>query len=373
MHILALRYLILTPFLFICAIAWADSVNNNVDLVCNAKANLALVRFSISDSEPRIYSKLPPELDHGLSASTGSGRTNCTLANGTTVRVRSGQEQAFAYGAGGASPPAFFSMWINQRKVFSRQVWMPGNADLSNNLPTYDGVLITATHITTCVTAESTPQRCTREPLDLAHAPIDHVEYGFNAGKTPLGEIVITAHGAAEQRFCRAYVGLIQSKTKQVFNGAQTPFDLDLAKLFKNNSDAPFERSGLVDLVPGVTRRLMMWESSDHYFDGTVIALVPSDAIAKDIIATYRLKDIEVWPKRQPPPTVTLISGGQKHLYPHVSPRYVHLVPQRIDGSLYILAYPTNQMERPTAVLVKPLDNGGFTNICSFNRTGPNY
>ena len=53
--------------------------------------------------------------------------------------------------------------------------------------------------------------------------------------------------------------------------------------------------------------------------------------------------------------------------------RYVHLVPQGIDGSLYLFAYPTNNKVRPTAALVKSLADGGFATVCTFNRTEPQY
>jgi hypothetical protein len=84
--------------------------------------------------------------------------------------------------------------------------------------------------------------------------------------------------------------------------------------------------------------------------------------------AAYPYQDIENWPARVAAANVTLISGGQKQLYPGVSPRYFHLVPQRIDGSLYVLAYPTNDRVRPTAALVKPRLDGGLATICAFNR-----
>lgn len=44
----ALYCLALSLLLVVSAVARADDVTNHVDLVCNAAANLALVRFSIS-------------------------------------------------------------------------------------------------------------------------------------------------------------------------------------------------------------------------------------------------------------------------------------------------------------------------------------
>jgi hypothetical protein len=373
MPIRALYNLMLVSLLAFPAAAEADWLTTHVDLVCDAKANLALVRFSDSEDLPS-YPRLPQGLDHGLSASAGSDRTDCTLANGTEIRVRSGREQAFGYGMGGANPPAFFSMWINQHKVFSRQTWMPGYEESINNPPVYDGVLIAKNRITICATAEGSPQQCTSQPLDLAHAPIDHVEYRSNVQNVPVGHMSIIAKGPANRRFCNAYLGLIKPGIESALLGQRTSLDVDLAPLITQTSlDEPLASSGLVELLPGTPRRLMIWDGSDHYFDGRVIAVAPSSMTMQNIIAAYPFNDIEVWPKRGAISDVTLISGGQEQLYPEVSPRYVHLVPQRIDGTLYFFAYPTNNKVRPTAALVKPLANGGFATLCAFNRTEPHY
>jgi hypothetical protein len=369
----ALSYLALMLLLAVPLMAQADQYKH-IDLVCDANENLALVRFSESENDhPPTYPRLPEALDHDLSASTGSDRTDCTLSNGTTIRVRGGEEQAFPYGMGGGNPPAFFSMWINQHKVFSRKEWKPGYAASFNDSPIYDGVLIAANRVTICATAEGKAQRCTSQPLNLAKAPIDRVEYRSTAQKLPVGHISIIAKGVANQRFCEAYLGLIPG-IEIVLSGGSTSLDIDIASLTRQTSRNESEaRFGLIDLLPGIPQRLMMWEGAGHYFDGTVIALAPTDMPIQDIPAAYPFEDIESWPQRAAPPGVTLISGGQKQLYPAVSPRYVHLSPQRIGGALYFLAYPTNHSVRPTAALVKPLADGGFVTLCAFNRTEPHY
>jgi hypothetical protein len=275
---------------------------------------------------------------------------------------------------GGGNPPAFFSLWINKRKVVSRKRWMPGYEESFNNPPIYDGVLIAANRITICATAEGQSQHCTSQPLDLAKAPIDRIEYGSHPPSVPLGHVSVIAKGAANQRFCEAYLGLIKPGIESALLGQKTSLDMDLAPFTEQTSlDESQARSGLVEFLPGVTRRLMIWEGENHYFDGTVIAVAPSSMAMKNILATYPFNDIEVWPERGARPGVTLISGGQKQLYPNVSPRYVHLVPQRIDGALYVFAYPTNNKVRPTAALVKPLADGGFATLCAFNRIEPQY
>ena len=368
------RHLILPVLLGLPGAAHADEADNRVDLVCNAGANLALVRFAISEEAQPTYPRLPQALDHGLSAATGSGRTDCTLANGTTIRLRGGAGQAFAYGAGGGDPPAFFSLWINQRKQFARRVWKPGYADAASNLPIYDGVLIAGNSITICATTAGKRQTCTRQPFDLAKAPIDRAEYGPNAHKRVQGHMAIIAKGEVNQRFCIAYRDQIEPGIDSATRGEPTSLDIDLAKVARETSrDAPEARSGMVELAPGITRRMMVWQGDNHYFDGAAVVLAPANMAMQNVNAVFPFDTIEQWPTHPAPAGWTLISGGQKQLYPAVSPRYVHLVPQTLDGQLYFLAYPTNTSVRPTAALVKPLPEGGFATLCAFNRTEAHY
>lgn len=369
----ALRYLALT-LLLVATLARAEHETKHVDLVCNAKENLALVRFSISYELATTYPRLPQSLDHGLSASSGSDRTDCTLANGTTIRVRGGEDQVFSYGMGGANPPAFFSLWINKHKVFSRKEWMPGYQDSFNNSPVYDGVLIDGNQVTICATAEGKPQHCASQPLGLAQTPIDRVEYSSSVMKMPVGSITAIAKGELNQKFCKAYLDLVKPGLESALKGEFTSLNIDwMSPSPQPRRDESFAESSVIELSPGITRLMTMWDGSSHYFDGSVIVIAPVDMKTKDVTAAYSFEDIESWPNRITPSGLTLISGGQKQLYPKVSPRYVHLVPQRIDGTIYILAYPTNQLERPTAALVKPLADGGFFTICAFNRTQAHY
>ncbi|MBV8635293.1 MAG: hypothetical protein JO002_12440 [Burkholderiaceae bacterium] len=373
MSLRTLRYLALSLMLAFPFIAQADEASRDVDLVCHAAENLALVRFLTSHDANPTYPRLPQALDLGLSASKGFGRTDCTLANGTKIRVRGGRQQALPYGVGGGNPPEFFSLWINKRKVISRKIWKPGYEESFKDLPIYDGVLITTNSITICASAEGKPQQCTSQPLDSIGKPIDRVEYAAHTGKATSGHISVTGKGAANQRFCEAYLGLVKPEFDNPHFGQQTPLDIGL-ETFTDQTEVANARtySGLIELSPGVTQRLMVWDADNHYFDGTVIALTPPAMTMQEIVAAYPIHDIEDWHKRGVP-RITLISGGQKQLYPDLSPRYVHLVPQRINGALYIFAYPANEEKHPTAVLIKPLAAGGFVTLCAFNRTEPHY
>ena len=365
-----------TWLLMISSVARADVEKTHVDVVCDAHANVALVRFAVSyNDDPVEYPSLPRELDRGLSGDRGSDRSDCNLRDGTTIRVRGGREQAFGYGAGGADPPAFFSLWVDRRRVLSRETWLPGYEPSDHHAPTYDGLLIEPGRLTICTEIDGKPQKCEPQALDLKALPIDRVEYGPSSHKPLDGTVVPTAKGAANQQFCRRYLARLAPDVDLRLRGANSPFDLDWPP-----QDAATEAeidgrwySGVVELSPGTSRRLMTYGAENHYFDGDVAVLAPSTMTARDIAAIYSFKDIGAWPNVTAPAGVTLVSSGQPQLYPQVSPRYVHLVPQRVDGALYLLAYPTNMKVHPTAALVKPLAKSGFFTICAFDRADPHF
>jgi hypothetical protein len=89
-------------------------------LVCDGGVALARFTKGYNDDTPQ-YEKLPAEVDRAnLSGAPGADRRDCTLSNGWTVRLRLGTDQGFGYGMGGATPPEYFSLWVNHRKVISR-------------------------------------------------------------------------------------------------------------------------------------------------------------------------------------------------------------------------------------------------------------
>lgn len=355
--------------------AHADVSYNRVDLVCSPKEHVALVRFARSwNDDPVVYPRLPSAVDHGLSASDGSDRTDCTLPDGTTIRVRGGEDQAFGYGQGGADPPAFFSLWVNQRRVASGEEWRAGYQRAIDDLPVLAGVVIEPQRLTRCSIAEGKAPVCTRQPLDLAAVPVDRVEYDGRVSKPVVGSYSAIAKGDANQRFCRAWLDQHAPRLDAVWQGGAVLGEADGVGPFEDvDGIEGHARSGVVDLRSGTSRRLMVWEEENHYFDGTVMVLAPVDMTPKRIAAAYPFESIESWPGRASPAGVTLISGGQKQLYPGVSPRYIHLALQRIDGQLHVLAWPTNHQVRPTAALVRPLADGGFFTVCAFNRVEPHF
>lgn len=94
-----------TSLLMISSVARADVEKTHVDVVCDAHANVALVRFATSyNDDPVEYPRLPRNLDRGVSGASGSDRSDCSLpddqaevadeANRTASRPLSPKPQA---------------------------------------------------------------------------------------------------------------------------------------------------------------------------------------------------------------------------------------------------------------------------------------
>ncbi|MGX5842762.1 hypothetical protein ACWGTI_18760 [Mesorhizobium sp. ArgA1] len=351
--------------------AQADEVTPHAELVCKRGSSIALVRFTLTwNDDPVVYRQLPAEVDEGLSATPTLSRSDCTIANGWTIRIRDGQGQAFAHGQGGANPPAFFSLWIAKRKVLSRKEWKPGYA-LGDN-PRMVGVVIRPDRLSYCYAphnyTESAigPVTCHDEPLQLERHKVDRIEYAPKNSRPPVGRIFL-ARGTTEPRLCRKFLRLRPkgipsagdiNDTANVFPAQSVNYGLDVAT---------------IEVSPGVNRKLVRWSRTNHYFDGDLMMFAPvTDDPAAMLNESMLEDDTNNSPADKLPSGWVVIAGNMPGIYPGVSWRYVHFDTQRIDGQLYFLAQPTNWDQRPTAILVQP-QMDGFKRVCVFQRVEPHF
>jgi len=249
--------------------AAADDLGPHADLICDAAAKLALVRFAMGEENaPVQFTALPAEVDHGLSKRPGADRTDCRLPDGGDIRIRAGEAQAFAYGVGGANPPAFFSLWIGHRKVLSKFEWKPGY-DASPDKAWLVGLLIHAQKLTYCYQKPSEKNvDCKEEPLDLASRGIDTEEYPkVAARKPPVGTILVNGK-SSDARTCQRYLDAIKTKS----NPPGLPWESPLSQ-----NVAPSENAGnypLGTLAGKFTnigdRRVAILAGDNHYFDGDI-------------------------------------------------------------------------------------------------------
>lgn len=361
----------LLTFVGLAGAASADERYPHGDLLCDGKAAIAVVRFTTSFNEERpVYRRLPVAVDGGLSADSGSDRTDCRLPDGKTVRLRIGVEQAFAYGMGGADPSSFFSLWIDKRKVLSKRVWRVGYGQ--DDLPILVGLVIRSERLTFCDANEGSANvSCHEERLTLGSFPIDSVEYG---GSTPKPGTMLLGR-SRDPAFCRRYLKAL-GNSERLFR-EDTPFtpaiSWDEPRLI---AGALVTSAQVVPAPKARPLRVMAFSGTHRLFDGDVYVFTPLSASPADVEAFWKSGDGDPKsiPARPRPAGWSVISGGVPDLYPQLSARYVHLShPRQIDGRLYVLAYPTNSKNRPTAVLLIVTPEPKAAPVCEFQRVEPNF
>ena len=359
----------LLTFVGLAGAVSADERHLHGDLLCDGKAAIAVVRFTISFNEERpAYRRLPVAVDGGLSADSGSDRTDCRLPDGKTVRLRIGVEQVFPYGVGSGDPSSFFSLWINKRKVLSKRVWRVGYGH--EDLPMLVGLVIRSERLTFCDANEGSANvSCHDERLTLGSFPIDSVEYG---GSTPKPGTMLLGR-SRDPAFCRRYLKAL-GNSESLFQ-EHTPFAPVISWDESHWTDGAFVTSAQVVPAPKAQPlRVMAFSGTHRLFDGDVYVFTPLSVSPADVEAFWKSgDDPKSIPARPRPAGWSVISGGVPDLYPQVSARYVHLSPRQIDGRLYVLASPTNSKTRPTGVLLAVTPEPKAAPVCEFQRVEPNF
>jgi hypothetical protein len=375
------RYLLIAPAFAAASPAWANYWTPHADITCSRSGNVALIRFGGAfDEDPTKFRMLPRRTDGGLSRAMASKRTDCILPNGWRLRLRDGNKQAFAYGMGGADPPAFFSLWIDRRKVFSAKEWKPGYGEYDYQSMT--ALVVRPDRLTWCRARDEGPQTCTDERFRFGKRyRIDTVEYPANGRKWKLGTLLANRVDASAG-FCRHYVTTMRAKmfddvafTFALFGHAKAPFAWNLPLRKLPHSEV---RQADIEIAPGVRRRILVLYGAGHFFDGDVVFVLPRGTDTTKLVPRIDFHnekagdDPNVLPLGEAPGWTRLV-GGQRDIYPGVSPRYVHFVPQRIDQRLYFLANPTNIEKRPTAILVGIRPEGGARVMCRIQRVEQHF
>jgi hypothetical protein len=351
------------------AAARADEVARHAELVCQKGLNVALVRFTTAwNNDAPVYRRLPARVDAGLSATRVMRRTNCALSNGWAIRIRAGVEQAFAYGMGGADPPAFFSLWIAHRRVLSRKQWKPG---YSAEDPWLVALVIRPDRLTYCTVpdkdAPKGPVTCRDERLVLTRHRLDPIEYAPPGSRPRVGSITI-APGSPEPSVCARVLRNRHGR----FDDVSATIS-DSAGLFGKDSPHPLGIDvATVEIAPGVRRKLVRWGGVSHYFDGDLVFVAPLSANPDIVLKADMLEDSDAFPVKRLPAGWSVLQGGVAGLYPDVNWRYVHFDTQHIDGRLYLIAQPSNEKETPVAMLIRPLAKG-FRTICQFRRVEEHF
>lgn len=396
-------------------IARADWLHGVADLVCDPDHNIAVARFAETyNPAAPAYANLSPDLDRGLSSTSGTGRRSCQLANGWEIRIRNGVKQAYPYRVGGGSPPYFFSLWIDRRKVISQRVW--SSYDYDNKPMPIAAVVISSSDLTFCEQARDLTRSldpvgeltCTSQRLNLSGTPVDTAEYP-PPGTAPVASGILMIKVGSSNNLCRNLErrgpredGSIRPWIGPPVNEPDLPFPKDTVEwidpsrhqsskhkwptvdgamatfgvpMFTGQVHVPptytdFDNDNVLDTVVGLS-------DDSKFFDGSYWIVAPKQVPVVDLLRQLfsgeghagEGSDIERAEKRG----WFVYSGGRPGLYPDVSPWRVHVERLYFPRETYLLAFPTDTRHDPTAMVVRPTGGGKFETTCVFQRQRLNY
>jgi hypothetical protein len=261
----------------------ADYIIRHAILQCTA--NDAIVRHGESHSgeAPIMLHDLPDTMAAKWAGIVIAPQNRCTLANGDVVTLRYGRKQAYAYGRGGGSPDSFFSLWVNRKKVLSRE---PLDVDfrqskILNSLTFAQGRILRCLYQTDTAhpwiayrLPPPVPIACTEQAIDVGKLPDDPFEMS-DRDREGIGTLSVAS--TSNNTFCRQFVrpyldelgyeriGDVATKAKEALAysllNPQLPFSVVVSGTGKSinyvaerggRSEFDFDNDGTIDTVINV-------------------------------------------------------------------------------------------------------------------------
>lgn len=369
--------------------AQADEIAYHIGLQC--QGSQAAIRFGTDDDGgPIEWNRLPPEREKQWAATPIKLEGKCTLRDGTKLVVRSAEEQAFAYGMGGADPPGFFSLWIDGKKIVSREDFKPGYA---SDEPYYNTVFYAPGSLQRCLYPTSEDERysgpdlsnvkalkCETTPVDMAKFEQDPLEMN---GKWRAAIGTISVSGSGDPAFCRRFI-FPSEKYKDV--SAETYINVgpnwtpskEVLAYLPLHPDLPLEkdRASMTAYSPegfdfdaaafdfnndGKTDTVVRLSAETHYFDGDIFLVKDNAVQPKAAAALAQEKSYEKWARQ-----------NAWAIVPSAEDRYMHRALFRLDGTTFVLEHPTNVENEPSATLFRP-GASGLEPVCVFQMIEENF
>ncbi|CAA6606029.1 exported hypothetical protein [Rhodospirillaceae bacterium LM-1] len=297
---------------------------------------------------------------------------DCTLRDGTEIRLRWGTDQAMPYGECGGDAGEFFSLWVNWKHLASRQ-YLKGGRCMGESVT---GVLATDRFVKVCryigkdengidktdgggygpnsrgdrfgMAKWAFKRVCT--DVAIGDQPKDKFEYPDNPSSKPIVGSLITK-------------SVVPSKLCHLMNpdGAEEPVIPASAERISwipwkkteycgSTGRAHFDFSNA-----GVQQDVYNWNLCTHAQDGDTYLALPKDAPEPDVqIGEYD-------GDRRPTP----VNGVMWDL------GYAHGEVFRLDGKTYVLSTPVNDDLNPQ--LLMPKGDGKMTKACEWEVVRPHY
>lgn len=374
--------------------AKADQTQFGAELLCDTNANRAMIVFAtVKDSEP-LPGKIPAiptniEVDASL-LSPAPGNF-CQFADGREIKVKTNRDPITSFGYCGVSPPDWFSMWIDRRKIWSREVYNTCERGF-----THRAVIINGKRLFDCIVVKTTEEAnarswwqlpnhvdCADVSARLSQSKIDLVEYPpMGPPMPPIGTVLAT--DVADRELCQVLADL---QTEQTEGYAYTNVDRDLWPLgppppmgqgqaFKPVSISHVEATDRLDYRvdldnDGNDDYVEIVSRTDNFFYGNYIVLMPSsDPLSDDLRRAQHFGRAKE--------AIKLLHARGYRTYSGTDTPYgrnylVSFFPFQLRGRTYLWAYTLWGQENPMSIFYQLNRSGQLDLLCSFWRVQENY
>lgn len=335
----------------------------------------------------------------------------CVYPSGNRVRVKVGEGIGRPYGQCGADPPVFASIWVNKKKIASRE-WFTGNCREDNHNPDVTFKLtslkgpqeltLEKCNVASMQDADSDTSNgkvAVREPLsvcvefpELRFFPRDLIEYPEQGVNVPKVGSIQTLDG--NQKVCAAVAEELAADFATFGNYPKQPTKLarpqwvspsvDLPKELAVSSESIFDfyNSGNLDRV-----LLQSWENS--YMSGSSLLVQPGSAPTKLVVqappmsnaaaflpcqmdAAHRdILDCPAFSQKNDEASVFLKGHTAKNSA-YLRVRYMDVAPFNYQGINY-LGVGSVATDSDVAAVFKPLPDRTFQQMCMFRRVSENF
>lgn len=357
--------------------AFADYYTAAAGLQC--RGDVVAIRFGgASNDEPPEFYDLPAAYAAGWAKTPFAEDNRCKLANGAEVVLRWGEEQAYGWGMGGADPSAFFSLWIDGRRVFSREQFKSGYASSDGYL---NSVFVSPAAKEICsfprlddprANDSTPPVTCASKPFRVDSMPPDPELPGVE-DFARIGTITVAA--THSEQFCRRFIEPREASNPSLpREGIAIPSDAQ--QFFQRGEEDVFPPKRVSDRMAFVQAH-----ATFDYFDlwntgksNTVVRFFGDWKFFNGDVLFYRQADTpeaeirEVMVQAQEP-------GSGTHYYKDLAKKYgwqtitenpdvyEHWTPFRLSGVTYLMQHKTYGSQW---TLYRPSPKGALTTVCVF-------
>lgn len=360
--------------------------------VDKAEEQAALHVFAAKNEEQRVRYRV----EAGQAA-------ECVFPSGNRVRVKAGSGRASAYGFCGGDPEVFVSVWVNGRKVVSKetvggQCWDAPEQPGPRVTFTYDGWLEAGEpprlRFRQCASREKPVEveACVRYP-DVARFEPDAVEYP-PSGVTPpavgsfetvagSGAVCETVRTALAEHGYGEWENAAGVEWPQWQDGVPPQMQDMLPQSWRQDGAESMKATVYDFDNDGRADRVLSRSFGNHYQDGDVLLVQPEGAKSAGRAVWYLPFQLDVQERvdiAEYPPFSQAHDGaefvyrdGEGRALARFDGRYTNLLPFRFEGQSVLLLGGNSVDVRDVYAVLKPLPEKRVQSLCLIRKVTENF